>query len=121
LIQRWVVPAHIFQPWLSAMRANLLLDEGKLERVLSKLDKLYDLLEHNPYALSPEHYPGVRGLVDVFLVRAKSISGNHQDALSYLDKNIENQQTSQHGFALIVIYIMWALLRYQLGQEEAAI
>jgi LuxR family maltose regulon positive regulatory protein len=121
LMQRWVVPTHIFQPWLSAMRANLLLDEGKFESALSKLNKLYGLLEHNPYALSPEHYPGLRGLVDVFLVRAKSISGNHQDALSYLDKNIEKQQTLQHGFALIVIYIMRALLRYQLGQEEEAI
>lgn len=121
LMQRWVIPAHIFQPWLSTMRANLLLDEGKFDSALSNLNKLYGLLEHNPYALSPEHYPALRGLVDVFLVRSKSIAGNHQDALNFLDKNIENQHVSQHGFALIVIYIMRALLRFQLGQEEGAL
>ena len=121
VMQRWSIPAHIFQPWLSAMRANLLIDQGKLDSALSNLKSLYALLDHNPYALSPEHYPALKGIVDVFYVRAKSISGSHKEALAMLDKKIINSQVSQHGFALIFVYIMRALLRYQLGQEDGAL
>ncbi len=121
LMQRWMVPSHAFQPWLTTMKVNLLIDQGKVESALSNLKNLYALLDHNPYALSPEHYPALKGLVDVFFVRAKSISGNHKDALLLLDKKIESSQSSQNGFALIFIYIMRALLRFQLGQEDLAL
>ena len=121
LMQRWMVPAQIFQPWLTTMKVNLLIDQGKVDSALSNLKNLYALLDHNPYALSPEHYPALKGLVDVFFVRAKSISGNHKDALLMLDKKVELSQSSQHGFALIFIHIMRALLRFQLGQEDLAL
>lgn len=121
IMQRWNVPSHIYQPWLTTMRTNLLIDQGKIDSASSNLKSLYGLLDHNQYALSPEHYPALKGVVDMFLVRAKSISGQHKDALLMLDKKISNSQVSQHGFALIFVHIMRALLRYQLGQEEGAL
>jgi len=121
LMQRWMIPGHIFQPWLATMRANLLIDQGKHDSALLNLKSLYGLLENNAHALSPEHYPALKGLVDVFFVRAKSIAGSHKDALQLLDKKIEQTHNSQYGFALIFIYVMRALLRYQLGKEDGAL
>ena len=119
-LQRWAVPGFIFQPWLATMRVNLLIDQEKIEPALANLKSLFALLEHNPYALSPEHYPALRGLAEVFYVRAKSIAGHHKDALNTLDKKLQSGTMNQQGFALIFIYLMRALLRFQLGQEEGA-
>lgn len=119
-LQRWSVPGYIFQPWLSTMRVNLLIDQGKIDNALGNLKSLFALLDNNPYALSPEHYPALRGLAEVFYVRAKSISGHHKDALNLLDKKLQSGTLNQQGFALIFIYLMRALLRFQLGQEEGA-
>jgi LuxR family maltose regulon positive regulatory protein len=121
LLQRWSVPAQLFKPWLTTMRANLLIDEGKVDSAIVSLKKLYSQLENNPYALSLEHYPALKGLVDVIYVRAQSMSGNHREALLSLDKKIESSQVSQQGFALIIVHIMRALLRFQLGKEEGAL
>lgn len=120
-LQRWSIPGYIFQPWLSTMRINLLIDQGRLDSALANLRGLYSLLDNNPFALSPEHYPALKGLVDVFFVRAKSIAGNHKDALNLLEKKFDDSAPkSQQGFALIFVYLMRALLKYQLGQEESA-
>jgi LuxR family maltose regulon positive regulatory protein len=121
LLQRWSVPAQLFQPWLTTMRANLLIDEGKVDSALVSIKKLYAQLDINPFALSVEHYPALKGLVDVIFVRAQSMSGTHGKALLSLDKKIEDSQVSQQGFALIIVYIMRALLRFQLGKEEGAL
>ena len=120
-LQYWSVPAFIFQPWLTAMRVNLLIDEQKIDTAISNLHYLYGLLDQNDYALSPEHYPGLRSLCDVFLVRAKSISGQHAKALKLLDKKLENTGDLQQGFSLIFALLMRALLRYQLSQEDNAL
>lgn len=119
-LQRWAVPGFIFQPWLSTMRVNLLIDQGKVDNALGNLRSLFSLLDSNPFALSPEHYPALKGLAEVFYVRAKSISGHHKEALKTLDKKLESGSLNQQGFALIFIYLMRALLRFQLGQEEGA-
>ncbi|NVK39185.1 MAG: hypothetical protein HWE18_14755 [Gammaproteobacteria bacterium] len=121
ILQYWSVPGFTYQPWLSTMRVNLLIDENKLDAAQANLKYLYDLLEQNEYALSPEHYPDLRGLVDVFYVRAKSISGQHKVALKLLDKKLDHGLPNQQGFALIFVYLMRALLRYQLGQEDNAL
>ena len=120
-LQRWSVPSFVFQPWLSTMRTNLLIDQGKHENALANIKSLHGLLVNNAYALSPEHYPALRGLVDVFYVRVKSISGHHKEALKLLDKKLEGSNQNQQGFALVFIYLMRALLRHQLGQEDEAI
>lgn len=119
-LQRWAIPGFIFQPWLSTMRVNLLIDQDKLDSALGNLKSLFALLDSNPYALSPEHYPALKGLAEVFYVRAKSIAGHHKEALKTLDKKLEAGSLNQQGFALIFIYLMRALLRFQLGQEEGA-
>ena len=119
-LQRWAIPGYVFQPWLSTMRVNLLIDQGKVDNALGNLKSLLALLDNNPHALSPEHYPALKGLVEVFYVRAKSISGHHKDALNLLDKRLKGGNLNQQGFALIFIYLMRALLRFQLGQEEGA-
>ncbi len=119
--QSWSVPSYVYQPWLITMRINLLIDQGKLDTANQYLKKQYALLETNPYALSPEHYPALRGMLDVFYVRAKSIGGFHKDALNVLDKRLNSGGPSQQGFGMIFIYLMRALLRFQLGSEDDAI
>ncbi len=119
--QSWAVPSFIYQPWLTTIRINLLIDQGKLETASGHLKKMYALIDSNPYALSPEHFPALRGLLDVFYVRAKSIGGFHKDALNLLEKKLSNSGPSQQGFGLIFIYLMRALLRFQLGNEDEAI
>ncbi len=119
--QSWSVPSYVYQPWLITARINLLIDQGKLDTANSYLKKQYALLETNPYALSPEHYPALRGMLDVFYVRAKSIGGFHKDALNVLDKRLNSGGPSQQGFGMIFIYLMRALLRFQLGNEDDAI
>jgi len=119
--QSWSVPSFIYQPWLTTIRINLLIDQGKLESASRHLKKMYALIDNNPYALSPEHFPALRGLLDVFYVRAKSIGGSHKDALNLLEKKLASSGPSQQGFGLIFIYLMRALLRFQLGKEDEAI
>jgi LuxR family maltose regulon positive regulatory protein len=121
ILQYWSVPGFIYQPWLATMRVNLLIDENKIDTAQANLKYLHGLLEHNEYSLSPEHYPDLKGLVDVFSVRAKSIAGQHKVALKQLDKKLDSGSQNQQGFALIFIYLMRALLRYQLGQEDNAL
>ena len=121
ILQYWSVPGFIYQPWLSTMRVNLLIDENKIDTAQANLKYLHGLLEQNEYSLSPEHYPDLKGLVDVFSVRAKSIAGQHKLALKQLDKKLDDNGQNQQGFALIFIYLMRALLRYQLGQEDNAL
>ncbi|MFT5593119.1 MAG: LuxR family maltose regulon positive regulatory protein [Oceanicoccus sp.] len=121
ILQYWSVPGFIYQPWLSTMRVNLLIDENKIDTALVNLKYLQGLLEQNEYSLSPEHYPDLKGLVEVFSVRAKSIAGQHKTALKQLDKKLEVNSQDQQGFSLIFIYLMRALLRYQLGQEDNAL
>ncbi len=121
ILQYWSVPGFTYQPWLSTMRVNLLIDENKLDAAQANLKYLYELLEQNEYSLSPEHYPDLRGLVDVFYVRAKSIAGQHKVALKLLDKKLDHGVPNQQGFALIFVYLMRALLRFQLGQEDNAL
>lgn len=120
-LQRWAVPGVVFQPWLSAMRSNLLIDQGRLESAQSNLKELAALGQQNPYALSPEHYPALRGMVEVFFVRAKSINGHHKEALKLLDEKIPSKINNQQGFALTFVYLMRALLRFQLGNEDEAL
>ena len=119
--QSWSVPGFIYQPWITTVRINLLIDEGKLDIAYSHLSKMYALLNNNPYALSPEHFPALRGILDVFNVRAKSIGGQHADALNLLEHKLDSSGPNQQGFSLIFVYLMRALLRFQLGQEEDAI
>jgi LuxR family maltose regulon positive regulatory protein len=121
ILQYWSVPGFIYQPWLSTMRVNLLIDENKIDTAQANLKYLHSLLEQNEYALSPEHYPDLKGLVEVFSVRAKSIAGQHKTALKQLDKKLEGGTQDQQGFSMIFIYLMRALLRYQLGQEDNAL
>ncbi|WP_283788214.1 LuxR C-terminal-related transcriptional regulator [Bermanella sp. WJH001] len=121
ILQYWSVPGFIYQPWLSTMRVNLLIDENKIDTAQANLKHLQGLLEQNEYALSPEHYPDLKGLVEVFSVRAKSIAGQHKTALKQLDKKLEGGSQDQQGFSMIFIYLMRALLRYQLGQEDNAL
>ena|GEM_PF-2512996 len=120
-LQRWSVPGFVFQPWLSAMRSNLLIDQGRIESAQSNLKELAMLGQQNQYALSPEHYPALRGLVEVFFVRAKSINGHHKEALKLLDEKIPSKINNQQGFALTFVYLMRALLRFQLGNEDEAL
>lgn len=120
ILQYWSVPGFIYQPWLSTMRVNLLIDENKIETAQANLKYLQSLLEQNEYSLSPEHYPDLKGLVEAFSVRAKSIAGQHKAALKQLDKKLDSGKQNQQGFSLIFIYLMRALLRYQLGQEDNA-
>lgn len=120
-LQRWAIPGFVFQPWLSAMRSNLLIDQGRLDSAQSNLKELAVLAQQNPYALSPEHYPALRGLIEVFYVRAKSINGHHKEALKLLDEKLPSKINSQQGFALIFVYLMRALLRFQLGNEDEAL
>lgn len=121
LLQRWTIPSQIYEPWISTMRINLFIDQGKLDSALVNLKALYELLAVNKFALSPEHYPALKSLLDVFYVRVRSLSGHHKEALGLLDKKISTSQTSLQGFSLVFVYIMRALLRYQLEQEEGAI
>lgn len=121
ILQYWSVPSFIYQPWLSTMRVNLQIDENKIETAINNLKQLYASTQQNEYALSPEHYPGLRRLCDVFYVRAKSFSGQHSKALNLLDKKLENDGDSQQGFSLIFRLLMRALLRYQLGYEDNAL
>ena len=120
-LQYWSVPGFVFQPWLATMRVNLQIDENKIDTAINNLKLQYSLLNQNEYALSPEYYPGLKRLCDVFLVRAKSISGQHAKALKLLDKKLEHDGDSQQGFSLIFSLLMRALLRYQLGQEDNAL
>lgn len=121
ILQYWSIPGFIYQPWLATMRVNLLIDENKIDTAQVNLKYLHGLLEQNEYNLSPEHYPDLKGLVEVFSVRAKSIAGQHKIALKQLDKKIDSGDQNQQGFSLIFIYLMRALLRYQLGQEDNAL
>ncbi len=120
-LQRWRVPGMVYQPWLSTVRTNLLIDQAKLENAMANLDSLYALGHQNPYILCPEHYPNLKGLIDVFYVRAKAFSGDHKDALKMLDDQLSGESLNQQGFRLTFIYLMRALIRFQIGQEDDAI
>ncbi|MEH6345856.1 MAG: LuxR C-terminal-related transcriptional regulator [Bermanella sp.] len=120
-LQSWGVPGFVYQPWISVMRGNLLIDQGKLDEALVKFKKMYLLLDNNPYALFPEHYPALRGLLDVLYVRAKSIGGQHKEALKILEDKLTNGGKNLQGFSLIIGFIMRALLRFQLGNEDEAL
>ncbi len=119
-LQRWSVPASNYQPWLNTMRINLNIDQGRRDEAVNRLNSMYGLLEGNPYALSPEHYPALRNMLDVFSVRVKSLAGNHKDALKFLNEKLNNSGQLQQGFSLIFIYLMRSLLRFQLGDEDDA-
>lgn len=120
-LQRWSIPNFVYHPWLSAMRCNLLIDQGRVDEAQIKLRELSYLLQQNPFALSPEHYPGLRGIVEVFFVRAKAIAGHHKEALRLLDEKLPNSINNQQGFALTFVYLMRAILRFQLGKEDEAV
>lgn len=120
-MQRWNIPSFIYMPWLATVRCNLLIDQGKVDVALSNIKDLYQQAELAPHLLTPEHFPALRGLLDIFYVRAKSISGQHKDALRLLDQTLDSGKLEQHGFTLLFIYLMRALLRYQLGQEDDAL
>ena len=120
-LQSWGVPGFIYQPWISVMRGNLLIDQGKLDEALVNFKKMYQLLDSNPYALSPEHYPALRSLLDILFVRAKSIGGFHKEALKLLEDKLTNNGKPLQGFSLIVGHLMRAILRFQLGNEDEAL
>ena len=120
-LQSWGVPGFIYQPWISVMRGNLLIDQGKLDEALVNFKKMYQLLDSNPYALSPEHYPALRSLLDILFVRAKSIAGSHKEALKLLEDKLTNNGKPLQGFSLIVGHLMRAILRFQLGNEDEAL
>ncbi len=120
-LQSWSVPGFVFQPLISVMRGNLLIDQGKLDEALVNFKKMYQLLDNNPYALSPEHYPALRSILDILFVRAKSIGGFHKEALKLLEENLTNNGKSLQGFSLIVGHLMRAILRFQLGDEDESI
>lgn len=120
-LQRWRVPGLVYQPWLSVMRANLLIDQGKVSNAIASLDTLYQQAKNAPHVLAPEHFPHLKGLVDVFYIRAKAFMGEHKEALKMLDEKITNTDETQQGFRMIFLYLMRALLRFQLGDENEAI
>lgn len=120
-LQRWRVPGLVYQPWISAMRANLLIDQGKVGNALASLESLYQQAKSTPYLLAPEHYPHLKGLMDVFYIRAKAFMGEHKEALKLLDEKISKTDETQQGFRMIFMYLMRALLRFQLGEENEAI
>jgi LuxR family maltose regulon positive regulatory protein len=60
-------------------------------------------------------------VLDIFNVRAKSIGGQHKDALNLLEHKLDSGGPNQQGFSLIFVYLMRALLRFELGQEEDAV
>ena len=120
-LQRWRVPGIVYQPWLAVMRVNLLIDEGKVESALASLESLYQQARSIPYILAPEHFPHLKGLVDVFYIRAKALMGEHKEAVKLLDEKVSVTDESQQGFRMIFLYIMRALLRFQLGEENDAI
>jgi len=120
-MQRWNVPSFIYMPWVSTVRSNLLVDQGKVEVALANIKSLYQQAEHAPYSLSPEHFPALKSLLDIFYVRARSINGQHKEALKLLDQVLEQGNVNQNGFALLFVYLMRALLRFQLGREEDAL
>lgn len=121
ILQYWSVPGFIYQPWLKIMRVNLQIDEGKIDVAIKNLRALNNMAAQHEFALSPEHYPGLKHLCDVFYVRAKSISGQHGKALTRLDHTFATDSDSQQGFSLVFNLLMRALLRYQLGQENDAL
>ncbi len=120
-LQRWRVPGVVYQPWLAVMRVNLLIDEGKIGNAIASLESLYQQARSTPYLLAPEHFPHLRGLVDVFYIRAKAFLGEHKEALKLLDEKVSNTDETQQGFRMIFLYLMRALLRFQLGDENEAI
>ncbi|MCP5335951.1 MAG: hypothetical protein H7A08_09735 [Oceanospirillaceae bacterium] len=119
-LQQWKVPNFIYHPWLSTMRANLLIDENKLDNAMDNLNGLYQLAQQNPYLVAPEYFPHLRGIIDVFYVRAKAYAGEPKEALRILDKRINDSASYRQGFNSVMVLLMRALIRHQLGMTEEA-
>lgn len=119
-LQQWKVPNFIYHPWLSTMRANLLIDENKLDNALDNLNGLYQLAQQNPYLVAPEYFPHLRGIIDVFYVRAKAYAGEPKEALRILDRRISDSVAYRQGFNAVMVLLMRSLIRHQLGMAEDA-
>lgn len=120
-LQRWKVPNFIYHPWLSTMRANLLIDENKLDNAIDNLNGLYQLAQQNPYMVAPEYFPHLRGVIDLFYVRAKAYAGEPKEALRILDKRVNESVVYRQGFNAVMVLLMRALIRHQLGMTDEAL
>lgn len=120
-LQRWKVPNFIYHPWLSTMRANLLIDENKLDNAVDNLNGLYQLAQQNPYMVAPEYFPHLRGVIDLFYVRAKAYAGEPKEALRILDKRVNESVVYRQGFNAVMVLLMRALIRHQLGMTDDAL
>jgi LuxR family maltose regulon positive regulatory protein len=115
-MQVWNVPRGIYNGWISAVRANLWIDQGKVslaEECLSTLRSMNDA--------APEYFPALPGCIDLFYARVKVAAEDYDGALFILDRLVKDFQSNQFGFNHTLCLLLRALVLYHTKNESAAL
>lgn len=116
-MQSWQVPAQVYLPAITALKANLWLDEGKKEQAMTWLGQLSRSGERQG-VVSIELIPRQRLWQQVLQARALMSAQQWQDAGALLDQL--EAELADYPAAMILLFVQKALIRrYQRDQKAA--
>ncbi|WP_416885382.1 LuxR C-terminal-related transcriptional regulator [Marinospirillum sp.] len=116
-MQAWQVPAMVYLPAITALKANLWLDEGKKEQAMTWLGQL-NRSATRAGPVSIELIPRQRLWQQVLQARALMSAQQWQEASSLLDQL--EAELADYPAAMILVFVQKALIRkYQRDQKGA--
>lgn len=115
-MQMWNVPRGIYNSWISAVRANLWVDQGKTELAEECLSALRSMNQ-----TAPEYFPALPGCIDLFYARVKFAGKDFVGALGILDQLVTEFRHHKFGFNHSLCLLLRSLVSHHSRDEQASL